>query len=40
MVARIREKRNAFKVWGNPFLGKSLTGVPRRRWKDFIQMGP
>jgi hypothetical protein len=37
-VARIGEKRNAYRIWmGNPE-GKRPLGRPRRRWVDNIKM--
>jgi hypothetical protein len=37
-VARIRAKRNAYKILVGKPEGKRLLGRPRRRWEDNIKM--
>jgi hypothetical protein len=36
-VARMGEKRNAYRILGNPE-GKRPLGRPRRRWEDNIKI--
>jgi hypothetical protein len=38
-IARMRAKRNAYRIWAGKPEGKMLRGRPRRRWVDNIKMG-
>jgi hypothetical protein len=37
-VARMGEKRNAYRIWVGKPEGKRPLGIHRRRWKDNIRM--
>jgi hypothetical protein len=39
-VARIGEKRNAYRILVGKPEGKTALGRSRRRWEDNIKMGP
>jgi hypothetical protein len=38
-VARIVERRSAYRILMGKTLGKKILGIPRRRWEHNIQMG-
>jgi len=37
-VARLGERRGAYRVLVGKLEGKSLLGIPRRRWEDNIKL--
>jgi hypothetical protein len=37
-IARMREVKNAYRIFMWKHLGKWKLGIPRRRWKDNIKM--